>query len=487
MAILKVEPTTDIPKNDIEISRSSYVDPNGFVFTYRGQLLRAIVPDQEAFYRTLFRDGIIQELIEKAGLVSTEISPYTISELNCPLVLKHHRIEPESYCVEWCGSMLKAAALNTLDLCIILNKHNLMLQDAYPWNVFFDGTKTTFIDLTSIIPTQKDFLWPAFEQFTHFFTNPLELICMGKGKVARALLLDPIDGISNEELLRHLSLGYVLRHPLKSIELFTLTLMTKYFDRHSDSKKNLVQKMNSQAKNHLDQDTRQRFFMHLKKKILGIKIPDSKSAWRAYYQERRESAFPTDDQSTNGWSQKQKKVLELLRRIRPEQVTDVGCNTGWYSVLAAREGIKTIAIDSDEACIDVLYQAACHEKLALLPLVLNLSSPTPAFGCLAAQFPTALQRLKSPLVLALAVIHHMHIRGRQNFDQIAQLLKSLGDQAIIEYIDPEDIKIKAMEVGRSIDYNMDSVLSVFKKYFNTIEVFDSDVETRKILYCHGSN
>ena len=56
----------------------------------------------------------------------------------------------------------------------------------------------------------------------------------------------------------------------------------------------------------------------------------------------------------------------------------MGCNTGYFSLLAARNGARVVAIDSDSAVVGATWRQALKEDLDILPLVVNLASPTPA-------------------------------------------------------------------------------------------------------------
>ena len=114
----------------------------------------------------------------------------------CDLVLAHDEIAPLNYCTEWCPSMLKDAALATLALAIELLEHDSALQDAYPWNVVFKGTRPVFVDFTSIAPADATMIWPAYQQFLSFFLYPLELCSFG----LELQLMANKGGSSNEAL-----------------------------------------------------------------------------------------------------------------------------------------------------------------------------------------------------------------------------------------------------------------------------------------------
>ena len=144
---------TELKLSDINLSSASYVDPNGFLFEFQGRILRGIHFEQQDFYKNLIEEDCTTTLIGKTpGIVQSKVSGYSIPEKNCQLVIEHERIDPVSYCVEWPPTMLKTAAILTLELCQQLAESNRTLQDAYPWNIIFTGTKPIMVDLTSIVP-----------------------------------------------------------------------------------------------------------------------------------------------------------------------------------------------------------------------------------------------------------------------------------------------------------------------------------------------
>jgi len=99
--------------------------------------------------------------------------------------------------------MLKDAALLTLDICEELIKHGLILQDAYPWNIFFDGAKPVFIDVGSIVKSDNDIIWRPYQQFCNFFLFPLYVYSAKYFKTGRPFLLDYLNGMSDTSCTRY--------------------------------------------------------------------------------------------------------------------------------------------------------------------------------------------------------------------------------------------------------------------------------------------
>ena len=131
----------------------SFADDAGRLFWLNDQLCRGIYPKQAPFFAQLFREGVIQNLIEQGLLVETEPTDLIVDGFS--MILKHHRIPFISYPQEWCAAMLKDAALNIINLTIELAGRNLTLKDAHPWNVLFDACKPVYVDATSIAPQNE--------------------------------------------------------------------------------------------------------------------------------------------------------------------------------------------------------------------------------------------------------------------------------------------------------------------------------------------
>src|SRR5205085_2914398 len=135
----------------------------------------------------------------------------------------------------------------------------------------------------------------------------------------------------------------------------------------------------------------------------------------------------THSYSQAAFSAKEKFVEELLREFRPQRVLDIGANTGHFSILAAKAGAEVVAIDSDPACIGMLWRIAQDQKLNILPLVLDFSRPSPALGWANAECRSFLDRASGSFdcVLMLAVIHHLLVTERIPLEEILRLLSEL--------------------------------------------------------------
>lgn len=467
-----------IPNDEISIDPTSYVDGNGRVFKWRGDIYRAIYPNTASFYLDLFEKRIFEDLYHKGLLVKTEKTPYRLDGYN--LILKHEKVSYLTYCTEWPAPMLKQAALLTLDLNLELVKSGLILQDAYPWNIYFEGTKPIFIDIGSIVPVDPNIIWVAYHQFCRFFLYPLHLYAAGKGKLVRLLLHDYLEGISDMDFKKEVPTTYKLKNPSVYFRVVLPASIERFISRFSfGKKKRLMSKSSKMHSRYTKPNLRIKFLKNLRKELTSIKIYIPKTNWSHYYEEK----FPDFNESVN-WSPKQKAISAILERLKPITVLDVGCNKGWYSILAAKKGAKVIAFDKDDSCISGLYSEAEKEGLDITPLIMDSINPSSSFGWCCKQFPSAIERLKCEMVFALALIHHLIFIQFQNFDRVVEALSNFSSKwLLVEYIPRDDEYVEACWHERFEWYNIENLMMSLKKHFNDVQVFDSYPEGRKLLLC----
>ncbi|MGH9856557.1 MAG: class I SAM-dependent methyltransferase, partial [Acidobacteriota bacterium] len=403
-------------------------------------------------------------------LVPTKVADLMIPDEQVGMVLEHETIEPVTYCVEWCPSMLRDAALALLDLSVELAGSDSILQDCYPWNVVFRGPTPVIVDFTSIVPSETWLLWPAYEQFQAFFLRPLRLASQKKGSFVRALLYNNIFGISVDDLVSNSSTTYKITHP----ELMLQGGVSLFLDRHTNVRARLRQTMEKRKQN-IDPAVRKKFFQGLIGKVGRFQFHHSGDVWTDYYDR---IPMQVDKKA------KLNVISECLNRLKPKTVADLGCNTGVFSVLAARQGASVLAMDNSEASIERLYQVSKDKQHQIVPLIVNVLSPTPSFGFLGKQYPSLIERAKSELVLCLGLMHHLHIAGRQSFPRIAEMMDCLSSRHLIfEYVDPADDNNLLLEAGRPIHYSMENVRESLSQYFPEMEILPSDRPTRQILVC----
>ena len=455
-------------ESDYDFHPQSGMDYWGRLFWRGENLYRGIGDGRATFYRGLLAKGVVQEMVDKRLLVNSWAAGWSTPEY--PLVLQHRVIPTISFAAEWCMLQFQAAALLVLDLEMALRPHNLTLESVSPWNVLFEGAHPYYVDFCSIAPLESPESWPARERFEQYFLNPLALFQLGLSRVARRLLYDPWAGVSSREL-RSMS-----GHPgefrvTKAKAINAVKLLVK-----STTPRRLHPALKAAAKNVRGKSSRadaSAEISSLRAKIAALPIVQPKTFWTGYYDTNFPEFVPSER-----WTSKHHSIFQLLSEIRPRSVLDLGCNRGWYAQLAAHHGARVIAADSDENSLNELYLDAKKSGLAVLPVFQNVLLPEPARGPAYRMFAPASERLKSEMVLALALVHHLVYSNCMNFQQIVETFAMFTEKWLaVEFAGHRDVKVQGCVRALGVSYpwyTLDNFVAALGKRFEIAMKYPCD-------------
>lgn len=442
---------------------SSFRDPSGFIFFDNDQVYRYIAPLYVKTYRELKDSGVYQELFEKELLVSHQEVHKKFPD---GLVIQPEQIPFISYPYEWSFSQLKDAALLTLEIQKLCLSHNFSLKDASAYNIQFLGGKPIFIDTLSFEPYKEGSPWVAYRQFCQHFLAPLVLMAevdVSFGQLSR-LHLDGIPLNLASKLLpgrTRLSLG-LLTH---------IHLHAKSQTRHQSTASRIPQT------GALSKTALLGLIDNLESSIKNLKLRPQKTEWEHYY---------TFTNYTDQAEESKKEIIRtFLTQAKPQSVWDLGANTGKYSRLASEQGIFTVASDIDPLAVEYSYRSLKKNKEEhILPLILDLTNPSPDQGWANQERNAFFKRHKPDLVMVLALVHHLAISNNVPLEQIAALLQSLSPYLIIEFVPKEDSQVKKLLATREDifpSYTQDGFEEAFKKYF-TIAKQKTVQDSARTLY-----
>jgi len=453
---------------------SGGMDPTGSVYEQDGSIYRSINPEFISFFRSLLNNKTIQKMIGRE-FVDTSIA--TEDNINGTLLLKHQKISPTNYSYEWSSEMLHDAARFSLQICLDLLEEDLILKDATPWNVVFNAGNPVFVDFASIMPVDSNLVWVALDQFSRLFLFPLLAAEQGLGRVNRSLMQTSQKGISSSELGDFLPGFSWIKKPWLIKRVYIPHMLVALLQKTGQDKEigKHIKKVT------VSKQARIKFLNDLLSDLNSIHLTDGKSRWSNYYK-NIDSFF-----DPNRFSQKQKVVSKLLQDLKPKTVTDIGSNMGGYAVLAAQNGAFVTAFDTDEDSISMFYRLIKDKKLNILPLVLDVTNPSPPTGWRAIQYPPAIKRFKSEGALALALVHHLAITQGQAFDRIVDELVDYCDKWLItEFVPPEDPRTKEILLTSRRDmswYSLEGYLAELNKKFKKTTTFDSYPSGRTLILC----
>jgi SAM-dependent methyltransferase len=418
-------------------AQRSFRDPGGTVYRFPDRILRAVyspfVKDLEDFLAT----DTARNAIEEGRLVRS------VRQLPLSNNLWEHDVIPfPSFAYEWPPEMLHAAASLTLDLAEGALNDGFGLKDATPYNVLFHGSRPVFVDVLSFERRDPlDSTWMAYAQFVRTFLLPLMAQRYFDLPLDR-LLTGQRDGIEPETMYRWAGMWRRLTPPF-----LNLVALPKWLGSRSDGE---VYRGKPAASPEQSRFVLSGLLRQCRRQLNSLSpVAAKESTWSGYLD--RKSLY-----SEGQLAQKEAFVREALDLARPQSVLDVGANEGRFSVLAAQEGAAVVAIDSDPAVMGTLWRTASSENLDILPLVVDLTRPTPAVGWRNQECPSFLERAQGrfDLVTMLAVVHHMLVTERIPLEDLLELADDLSrGYVLIEFVAPPDPMFQRIVRGRDELYS----------------------------------
>ena len=448
---------------------ASFRDPSGFLFYQDGTLYRQVNQGYRRHYDRLMSSGLYDSLTSKKLMVPHE-------EVDLSLApepeLAYKILQPEpvdfiSYPYEWSFLMLRSAALTTLRLVREGLDHGMILKDASAYNLQFHQRSWQLIDTLSFETYQEGEPWVAYKQFCQHFLAPLALMAYRDQRLnlMSRLFIDgtPLDVASNllpfRSRLRFGLLTHIHLHA-RSQKRYADQAVSREEVRGKVSHKALVSLLDS-----------------LRNTVKGLSIRIGKTEWAHYYDQT--------NYSENAFQEKQAIVSKFIEKVNPESVWDLGANTGAFSRLASERGIFTVAIDVDPDAVSQNYiQVRRNHEDCLLPLVMDLTNPSPGLGWAHGERQSLVERGPVSMVLALALIHHLAISNNVPLRKAAQFFTRIGEHLVIEFVPKSDSQVQRLLQSRE-DIFPNYTVDGFERAFG----YDYDVlakvplkDSERILY-----
>jgi hypothetical protein len=438
-----------------KVVSSSFRDPTGFLFTKNGTLFRQINPSGFEDYFHLINSDLYDELTENGMLIPhEEISPYDQDSPPDHVVIKPEVVGFISYPYEWSFSQLKAAAQTTLEIQKIALQKGMSLKDCSAYNIQFYLGKPTLIDTLSFERYREGEPWTAYRQFCQHFLAPLALMAYTDVRLSQ-LLRVYIDGIpldlTSKLLPKKTSLNFAINVHIHIHAKSQARFSEKEIDRDKGGRQikehqllGLVESLNS-----------------------GIKKLDwtpEQTDWAEY--EKFHNYTP------EGLQHKEDLVSQYLSQSKASIVWDMGANVGMFSRISSQQKKFTIALDLDPGAVELNYLRAFEEgDRFLLPLLTDLTNPSPGLGWSHKERQSLLERGPADAVLALALIHHLAIGNNVPLEKLAEFFSQICKWLIIEFVPKHDPQVeRLLRVRQDIfpNYNRDHFQGEFGKYFELL-------------------
>jgi hypothetical protein len=446
---------------------ASFRDPSGFIFHENDEIFRAINYFYKNNYDYLISSGLYDELVSKNLLIPhTEVENNKFIDPNVYKIIQPQKVGFISYPYEWCFSQLKDAAILTLAIQEIALKYGMSLKDASAYNVQFVDGKPVLIDTLSFELFDEHKPWIAYNQFCKHFAAPLALMYYKNielGKLLRVYL----DGIPLDLASSLLSFKNKLHFGI----LIHIVLHAKAQAKFAGNKSSF-----SGNKSKLSMNSHKQLIESLNNLVGSLHLKEKTSTWNEYY---------ADNHTDEYYTHKKELVATFLEIAKPESVWDIGANTGLFSRIAAEKNIKVVSSDFDARCVEINYQTMKKNgEKNILPLVMDLTNPSPGIGWANSERGAFLDRGPVDLVMALALVHHLAIGNNVPLSNIAELFSKICNWLIIEFVPKEDEKVQVLLSSREDIfkyYSEENFEKAFENYF-FVEKKKNVGNTNRILY-----
>lgn len=446
---------------------ASFRDPGGFLFSRGGILYRQVNHAYADDFSRLIESGLYEKLV-KAGLLvaHTEVEETPADASLAFKIIRPERVPFISYPYEWSFSQLKDAALASLSIQKRALKAGMTLKDASAYNIQFANGRPVLIDTLSFEIYQEGKPWDAYRQFCQHFLAPLALMSHVDIRLGQ-LLRVYIDGIPLDLASRLLPFSTRLNFGLLTHIHIHASAQTRYSD---------VDVRAMSPKGGMSKNAFTGLIESLEGAVKKLTWRPTGTEWGNYYEitNYSNSAFDHKKEIISGW----------LKDIVPVSVWDLGANNGEFSRLASAAGIPTVAWDIDPSAVEQDYLRIKTEKEQnLLPLILDLTNPSPALGWANEERDSFGQRGPVDAIFALAIIHHLAISNNVPLARLADFFAGLCRWLVIEWVPKSDSQVqKLLRTRKDIfdGYTRDGFESAFGTRFHIRETMDVRESERRL-------
>jgi hypothetical protein len=434
---------------------ASFRDPAGFVYRRDAMLYRQV--------NTIFRDSF--DLFRNSGLygeltAARLLIPHDEVELSLAATPDAYRVlRPQlipfiSYPYEWCFSQLRDAAALTLDIQLRALRRDLVLRDASAYNVQFLDGQPIFVDSLSFGQYEDGMPWLAYRQFCEHFLAPLAVMSQ-RGIELGALQHAFSDGIP-------LPLASKLLGPRS---WFNFGLLVNVH-LHARAQRRHVNVAPGRTRNlRLAKGNLIRLIEQLQTTVADLSWDPSKTVWADYHAQHSYSQAAA--------ASKVQLVRTFLRTLKPSICWDLGANTGDYSRIAAEYASQVVSLDADPGAVELNYRRIRvdgHRRI--LPLIVDLLNPSAPSGWGNRERAGLYERGPADTVLALALVHHLTLRGNVPLSSVATMLAAMGKSLIVEFVpaeDPQAQRLVAHRLEGPHPYSREVFERAFQRHFTIID------------------
>lgn len=449
---------------------SSFRDPSGVVFKQNGVLYRQVNRCYQKQFNMLISSGLYVKLVDKNLLISHDdlVADDLPPDVAC--IIRPVRVPFISYPYEWSFGQLKDAALTTLKIQRCAIDYSMILKDASAYNIQFVGGAAMLIDTLSFDFYEEGRPWIAYGQFCRHFMAPLLLMAYTDIRLSQLLRIY-IDGLPLDlasKLLKGKGGLTAKQH---------IHWHARLSNKHAEDGKN-TNKLKTYS---IKKFSYIAMIDSMIRAVEKLELKGVQTEWGEYYEHSNYS----DEASKS----KAKIVSEYIEKANPGIVWDFGANDGRYSKIASKSGAGVVAFDIDPIAVERNYQAVKCSGENILPLIMDLTNPSPAIGFANKERPSIFDRQKADCIMALALIHHLAISNNLPLVKIADWFSDICEFLIIEFVPKDDSQVKTLLATREdifSKYTKEGFEKAFAEYF-TLVYSRPVAESFRTIYLYKSH
>ena len=333
---------------------------------------------------------------------------------NTPKKYYLEKVSLYSYASEWSPEMFKQMCSFYADFLGMCVSHNITLYSLSYDDIIFHNGGFLYNDILNLVPGRLSF--ELIECFVNKFVSILLLMKSNEYDRAFLFINNDLPNMNIKDVC-----GYVSDEELDGYHVL-LEKISEYY-MCSDIEK---------------------IFGCLKDYIENIQLKERDVyQWDSYQNSEFDSLM-----DRNKWSDKQKKVIDLITQTDAKNMIDLAGNMGWYCVAMKDSMDYAVVADIDYNCIDFSYKYIRENNISnIYPIQINMVTPplatykyTPiGYSGIEPWKKDAVSRYKSDLVVALAIIHHLAFSQQLSFDEIINQVSLFSNKwLLIEFVHRED-------------------------------------------------
>lgn len=429
------------------------LDYVGQTFVRDGRIFRVINEKSQAETKELLKSGLIDELVDNKLFPKTWVSDVDVEGYS--MVLEHEFVDNASLPFEWSFSMIRDAAICVLKVFAICNRYGYGLTDTHNYNVLMQGCKPIFVDFGSIrLGAKFDEKLTGLIDYSYL---PLVLMSMNESTFAKRILSDeyierflPYTGYSDSVLVKGLKTKLYAGNQKNKIKRVLNFLGAKY----------------NYKLHHLTPDKFDRLLMDV--------VPQQETTmWGTYHEAYNGS-------SGTNITPRFERIVEWVNGLQVESVLDIAGNQGLVSkmlVERCKSVRKVICQDYDGNAIEKLYNHIKDTRFAgvIHPLHSNILYPIDLN-----YYRSFKSRIKSQLVMCLALTHHLVLSQGFSLDLIMRKLHEITEEYLIVEFMPLGLWNGGDRPEVPAWYTLEWFQSNFEKYFVTVKIEQTE-ENRIML------